>query len=266
MKTNLILEIRGVSKVFGSTVALDGIDFELRKGEVHAIVGENGAGKSTLMKILSGAYTKDRGTILFDGESVDINSVEVSRNIGVSMIYQEIEDVPTVNVAENIFLGRLPRSKVPGFLNFKELFDATKKILHEYNVDINPQRKISTLTTGERQFIEIIRAVVVKNAKIVIMDEPTSSLTRSEVEKLFSIVGELRKKGISVIYISHRLDEVMGIADRVSVFRDGKNRGTLEKHELDPDRVVSLMIGHVLKRVEKKTSERKKVVFVFKKL
>jgi len=266
MKNNVILEIRGVSKVFGSTVALDGIDFELRKGEVHAIVGENGAGKSTLMKILSGAYTKDRGTILFDRQSVDIDSVEVARNIGVSMIYQELEDVPTVTVAENIFLGRLPRGKIPGFLNFRELFDDTKKILHEYNVDINPQRKISTLTTGERQFIEIIRAVVVKNAKIVIMDEPTSSLTKSEVEKLFSIVGELRKKGISVIYISHRLDEVMGIADRVSVFRDGKNRGTLEKHELDPDKVVSLMIGHVLKRVEKKSSERKKVVFEVKKL
>lgn len=266
MEKQLLLEVKKVTKTFPGTTALDKIDFELRKGEVHAIVGENGAGKSTLMKIISGIYKKDSGTILFNGNPIDTHNVEIAQNIGISMIYQEMENVPMLTVAENIFLGRLPKSKVPGFVSFKKLVNEARKILNDYKVDIDPEKKLTSLTTGEKQFIEIIKAVTAKNSRIIIMDEPTSSLTSKETENLFSIIRELKKKEISIIYISHRLDEVVGIADRLSVFRDGKNRGILEKSEFNADKIISLMIGHVLKTMEKELIERKKVIFEVKKI
>jgi len=262
----LLLEIKKVVKTFPGTVALDEVDFNLKKGEIHAIVGENGAGKSTLMKIISGAYKKDSGTILVDGKETDIGSVEASRAIGISMIYQELENIQKLTVAENVFLGKLPRSRVPGFVNFKKLINETKKILKEFDIEIDPGKKLASLTTAEQQFIEIIKAITVKNARIIIMDEPTSSLTKKEVEKLFLIIKELKRKEISVIYISHRLDEVVGIADRLSVFRDGKNQGVLEKNEFDTNKIVSLMIGHELKTTEKNVFKEQKIIFEIKRL
>jgi len=262
----LLLEIKKVVKTFPGTVALDEVDFNLKKGDIHAIVGENGAGKSTLMKIISGAYKKDSGTILVDGKETDIGSVEASRAIGISMIYQELENIQKLTVAENVFLGKLPRSRVPGFVNFKKLINETKKILKEFDIEIDPGKKLASLTTAEQQFIEIIKAITVKNARIIIMDEPTSSLTKKEVEKLFLIIKELKRKEISVIYISHRLDEVVGIADRLSVFRDGKNQGVLEKNEFDTNKIVSLMIGHELKTTEKNVFKEQKIIFEIKRL
>lgn len=262
----MLLEIKKVVKTFPGTVALDEVDFNLKKGEIHAIVGENGAGKSTLMKIISGAYKKDSGTILVDGKETDIGSVEASRAIGISMIYQELENIQKLTVAENVFLGKLPRSRVPGFVNFKKLINETKKILKEFDIEIDPGKKLASLTTAEQQFIEIIKAITVKNARIIIMDEPTSSLTKKEVEKLFLIIKELKRKEISVIYISHRLDEVVGIADRLSVFRDGKNQGVLEKNEFDTNKIVSLMIGHELKTTEKNVFKEQKIIFEIKRL
>jgi len=262
----LLLEIQKITKTFPGTIALDKVDFNLKKGEIHAIVGENGAGKSTLMKIISGAYKKDSGTVLVDGKKTDIGSVEVSRAIGVSMIYQELENMPKLTVAENVFLGKLPRSRIRGFVNFKKLTSETKKILKEFDIDIDPGKKLASLTTAEQQFVEIIKAITVENARIIIMDEPTSSLTSKEVEKLFSIIKELKKKEISVIYISHRLDEVVGIADRLSVFRDGKNQGVLKKDEFNTNKIISLMIGHKLKVTGKNIIDRKKVIFEVKKL
>jgi len=238
----------------------------LKAGEIHAIVGENGAGKSTLMKILSGVYVKDSGTIWVNGKETDIGSVDEAKNLGISMIYQELENIQKLTVAENIFLGKLPRGRISGFVDFKKLLSETKNVLEDFDIDINPAQKLSKITTAEQQFVEIIKAITNENAKIIIMDEPTSSLTNREVAKLFLIIKELKKKGISVIYISHRLDEVVEIADRVSVFRDGKNQGVLKRDEFDTAKIVSMMIGHELKATEKNVIDRKKVVFEIKRL
>ena len=261
-----ILKVSKVTKVFTGTVALDGIDFDLKWGEVHAVVGENGAGKSTLMKILSGAYTKTSGDIFVDNASVEIGNVHASNTLGISMIYQELENIPKITVAENIFIGRLPKSRVPGFVNFTKLYKNTKKLLDEFLLDIDPKAKVSKLSVAQQQFVEIIKAITVKGARIIIMDEPTSSLTKDETEKLFQIIKDLKKKNISVIYISHRLDEVTGIADRISVFRDGKNVGVLLRDQFDSQKIISLMIGHLLKDEAKNRISRKDVIFEVKNL
>ena len=256
-----LLKMEKITKIFSGTTALDEIAFNLRSGEVHAIVGENGAGKSTLMKILSGAYIKTSGEILIDDKEVEINNVINSSYLGISMIYQELENIPKITVAENIFIGRLPKTKIPGFVNFKKLFTNTKKLLDEFSLKIDPKQKVNKLSVAQQQFVEIIKAITVKNARIIIMDEPTSSLTKDETEKLFQIINDLKKKNISVIYISHRLDEVTGIADRISVFRDGKNVGTLEKADFDSQKIISLMIGHFLQEKQAKSIKREKVLF-----
>jgi ribose transport system ATP-binding protein len=262
----IILQVKKVTKEFPGTLALDEIDFELTEGEVHAIVGENGAGKSTLMKILSGAYTKTSGHIFFYNREVEIDDVQHSQNLGISMIYQEMENIPKLTVAENIYLGRLPRGKMPGAVNFKQLYGETRRIFQDFKLEINPRTKLSSLTTAQQQFIEIIKAVTTKDAKIIIMDEPTSSLTKEETDRLFLIIEELKKKGISIIYISHRLDEIVEVADRVSVFRDGKNRGTLERENFDKNTIITLMLGHSIEGRDKKTIERRRIVFEVKDL
>jgi len=208
MTDNFRVRLQGISKSFGGVDALSDVSLEVRPGEIHAIVGENGAGKSTLMKILSGAYTKSSGTVLFQGREVELGDAQAAHELGVSMIYQELENVPKLSVAENIFLGRLPGGRLPGFVDFKQLHADADRLLQEYSVDIRSKARLSRLTTAQQQFVEIIKAVTVKNAKIVIMDEPTSSLTKEETDKLFEIIRELKKRGISVVYISHRLDEV----------------------------------------------------------
>ncbi len=261
MSEQYILEVRRLTKEFPGTIALDEMDFNLKKGEVRAVVGENGAGKSTLMKILSGAYTKTSGEILFNGAEVELGNVEASQALGISMIYQELENVTKLSVAENVFLGRLPKSKVPGFVDFPRLNTNTKNLLEEYNVDIDPKSRLSSLSVAQQQFVEIIKAVIVNNSRVVIMDEPTSSLTKEETDKLFKIIGDLKKNGISIIYISHRLDEVTDIADAISVFRDGKNQGTLQRDEFEKTRIITLMVGHEVKTEEKRKVERRKVVF-----
>ncbi len=262
----MLLEVKKVVKKFPGTIALNQVDFELEAGEVHAIVGENGAGKSTLMKIISGVYTKDSGKILIDGKEQDLGNVDTSRDFGISMIYQELENIQKLTVAENIYLGKLPKGKVPGFVNFRKLMEDTSEALNEFDININPTVKLSKITTAEQQFIEIIKAITIKNARVIIMDEPTSSLTNKEVEKLFTIIRELKSKGISVIYISHRLDEVAEIADRVSVFRDGKRQGVFKRGDFDTESIISMMIGHELEETGKNISERKEVIFEIKKM
>ncbi len=261
MNKEVLLKVEKLVKTFPGTIALDEVDFTLHRGEVHAIVGENGAGKSTLMKILSGIYVKDSGTITIEGEENEIGSVGIAQQLGISMIYQELENIQKLSVAENIYLGKLPKSSVPGFVNFKKLIHDTKTVLQEFDIAIDPTVKLSRISTAEQQFVEIIKAITTKNAKIVIMDEPTSSLTKKEVDKLFAIIKQLREKQISVIYISHRLDEVTTIADRISVFRDGKNRGVLEREQFAPSTIISMMIGHDLKDVSKRKIERDEVIF-----
>lgn len=260
-----LLEAREVVKVFPGTVALDGINLALRRGEVHAVVGENGAGKSTLMKILSGAYRLTSGQIFIDGREVSLHSAEDAQQNGISMLYQELANVPKLSVAENIFLGLLPRQGVLGLVDFRTLFSRTQEYFDAYKVDINPKTILARLTLAEKQFVEIIRVITAKNARIVIMDEPTSSLTKSETERLFTIIRELKKRGTTIVYISHRLDEVQEIADRISVFRDGKNVGTLEREAFDERRIIMLMLGQALMRLEKQAGKaglrRQKVLF-----
>jgi len=265
-QSSLILKVKEVTKTFPGTIALDKVNFDLKKGEVHAIVGENGAGKSTLMKILSGVYTKDSGSLYLNGGKVDITGVNDSIDLGISMIYQELENILKITVAENIFIGRLPESRLKGFVNFRKLFKDTKNILEEFKIGINPREVLSNLSIANQQFIEIIKAVTTKNARIIIMDEPTSSLTKDETGKLFQIIEDLKGKGISIIYISHRLDEITGIADRVSVFRDGKNVGTLDKNEFSSEKIITMMIGHELKEIEKEYKLKEKVIFEVKDL
>ena len=264
--TEPLLVVKKLTKQFPGTIALDEMDFDLRKGEVHAVVGENGAGKSTLMKILSGAYTKSSGSIFIESEEVEINEVADSQEYGINMIYQELTNLPKLTVAENIFLGVLPRKGPLGLVDFKELFSSAKQILENYKLDISPRAKLASLSVAEKQFVEIIRVISAKNANIIIMDEPTSSLTKNEIEKLFTIINELKRKNITIIYISHRLDEVVKIADRVSVFRDGKNAGTLAKGEFDEHRIITMMLGHALEKSLKTTKKREDLIFEVKNL
>ncbi len=259
------ISVQGVKKVFAGTVALDEIDFNLKQGEIHAIVGENGAGKSTLMKILSGAYSMTSGQVFIQDEQVELDGIDISQRYGIYMLYQELMNLPKLSVAENIFLGVLPRKSALGFVDYKNLYRMTKEYFDIYKISIDPRTQLSKLTIAEKQFVEIIRTITSKNAKVVIMDEPTSSLTKDETQKLFSIIRELKNKGIAVIYISHRLDEVIEIADRISVFRDGKNRGTLERDQFDEHKVIMLMLGRSLMRTEKESEkqsvQRTEVVF-----
>ncbi|TFG62300.1 MAG: sugar ABC transporter ATP-binding protein [Spirochaetales bacterium] len=260
------LAVEKVSKQFPGTLALDEIDFDLFKGEVHAVVGENGAGKSTLMKILSGAYLKTSGRIMLEGEEINLQGVDSAQKLGINMIYQELSNLPKLSVAENIFLGVLPRRKILGAVDFNTLYRDSRVILENYGLAISPKQTLAKLTVAEKQFIEIIRVISAKNAKIIIMDEPTSSLSRDETETLFRIINELKKKNVTIIYISHRLDEVVTIADRLSVFRDGKNRGTLERGMFDEEKIITLMLGHSLEREQKKNLQSDETIFEVKNL
>lgn len=245
-----ILKATGITKIFAGTVALDGIDFELRAGEVHAVVGENGAGKSTLMKVLSGVYAPDGGEIEIDGAVLDPGKPMSSVDAGISMIHQELSNLPKLSVAENIFLGRLPSNWL-GLVDFRQIVEKTQDYFDRYKVEINPQKKLANLSVAEKQFVEIIKATQASDARIVIMDEPTSSLSKEEVVKLFRIIEALKADGKTIVYISHRLDEIAEIADRVSVFRDGKNRGVLTRGDFHEEKIIEMMIGHSIGRLDK---------------
>jgi ABC-type sugar transport system ATPase subunit len=259
------LEAKGIVKIFGGTTALNGVDFNLKYGEVHAVVGENGAGKSTLMKIFSGVYRKTSGRIFFRNKEININTVFDSQNLGISMIYQELSNLPKLSVAENICLGKMSRSKF-GIVNFKKIYTEVGKLFERYNVNINPMELMGKLTIAEKQFVEILKAISVKNTKIVIMDEPTSSLTKEEIKLLFSIIEQLKKEGVSIIYISHRLDEIVEIADRVSVFRDGKNRGTRERGSFDQNEIINMMLGHTIEEFKKVNVTQNEVILEIRNL
>jgi ABC-type sugar transport system ATPase subunit len=236
-----ILEIRGVSKSFSGIEVLHAVDFELAAASVHALVGENGAGKSTLIKILSGVHRRDAGEIRIDGNPVEILSPHLAQTLGIVTIYQERNLIPYLSVGENILLGELP----VGFLTvvqWNRLFDRAAAILSNLNLNLNPRDLVANLTTGEQQAVEIAKALY-KKARIVIMDEPTASLVESEIENLFGLIGRLQREGVSVIYISHRLDEVFQVADTVSVLRDGRKVLTCAITEISKDQLVKAMVG-----------------------
>jgi len=238
-----LLEVRGISKGFPGVRALYDVDLTLGRGEVLALVGENGAGKSTLMKILAGVQPPDSGTIRVDGREVTIDSVRAAIANGISLIHQELNLADNLPIGANIFLGREPHRW--GWIDSRRLNANARGVLARVGLDVAPTTPLSALTIGRQQLVEISKALSV-DARILIMDEPTSSLSAHETEQLFRVVNELRAAGVSVIYISHRLGEVRELADRVTVLRDGENAGELARNEISHDNMVRLMVGREL--------------------
>lgn len=236
-----LLELRGITKRFGATLALNDVRFDLRAGEVHALMGENGAGKSTLMKILSGNIQRDAGSILIDGEPVDIRSPRDARAHGIAIIHQELNTVPAMTVAENLSLGQEPRNRF-GLLDRRRVLKDAREKLARIHADIDPARPLGTLGIGMQQMVEIARAVS-EDARVLVLDEPTAALSRAEAQALYAVVNRMREEGVGLIYISHRMEEVWQLADRISVFRDGSYVGTGARDELSEADVVRMMVG-----------------------
>jgi len=236
--------MRHIRKTFPGVVALDDMHLDLREGEVHVLLGENGAGKSTLMKILSGAYRKDSGQIFLRGEEVEIQGPKHAQKLGIGIIYQELNLVPYLTAGENVFLGREPR-RIPGVIDQKALFAAAQEILDRLGLSINARTLVSELGVAEQQMVEVAKALSL-NARILIMDEPTSALTEQEITELFATIRRLKAKGVSIIYISHRMDELFAIGDRVTVFRDGLYIGTESIAAVDQRKLIRMMVGRSL--------------------
>ncbi len=238
-----ILRLRGINKAFPGVKALTDVDLTIRKGEVHALVGENGAGKSTLMKIISGAYKKDSGTVWFDGKEVENTTPKQSEQMGISIIYQELNLIERVSVAENVFIGRYPLRG--GLVQWGKMVKDAQALFDEYELKIDAKRLVRSLTMAQKQMVEIIKAVSI-NAKVIIMDEPTSSLSGKETESLFRIIEKLKANGVAVVFITHRLDEIFAICDRMTVLRDGHYIGEKNISEITKSEMIAMMIGREL--------------------
>lgn len=238
-----LLDMRRVSKEFPGVKALDKVDFKLRPGSVHALVGENGAGKSTLMKCLFGIYKMDAGQIFFQGESVDFSNPKQALDNGVAMVHQELNQVMYRNVMDNIWLGRYPEKGL--IVDERTMYRRTKEILEGLGINIDPRSRVNSLSVSERQMVEIAKAVSY-NSRILVLDEPTSSLTEKEVEHLFSIINRLKADGCGIIYISHKMEEIFEIADEITILRDGQWIGTEPVHNLDMDKIIHMMVGREL--------------------
>ncbi len=235
-----ILKMQGISKRYGGIVALDNVNLDLKEGEILCLLGENGAGKSTLMKILSGVIPPSSGEIYLNDQKIDIKNPEMAHQHGISTVYQELIQFPDMTIMENIYVGRYPKKK--GLVDFTELKKKTLKLMDELNIHFEPDEYIRNLSVAQRQLVEIMKAVSF-NSKIIIFDEPTSSLTTEETAILFRIIDELKKKNISMIYISHRLEDIFAIGDRITVLRDGKNSGGGMVKDMNTDQVIALMVG-----------------------
>ncbi len=240
-----LLRINHISKSFPGVKALDNVSFDVEKGTVHAVMGENGAGKSTLMKCIFGLYTADEGNIQLNGDICDFESTKDALNGGISMIHQELQNIPSQNVMENIWIGRIPYRKKSGVLRWvdeNQMYNNTLTLFKDLHLSINPKSMVKDLNVSTCQLLEIARAVSY-NAKLIIMDEPTSSLTDKEAEILFAIIEMLINKGVSILYISHKLEEVMQISQKVTVLRDGNLVGTFETDKIDSDYLIKSMVG-----------------------
>ena len=238
--SGVFLQVKGVYKQFGGVTVLRGVDLDVNYGEVHALMGENGAGKSTIIKIITGVFTKDSGEISIDGKHVEIHNRHTSSALGIQVIYQELSLIPALTVTENIFLGQ--EWSRYGLSAKKRMKERVQSLIDHYGFDIDPDAVVETMGMAQRQMVEILKALAFK-AKLIIMDEPTSSLSAAESEKLFETIDGLRKRGAGILYISHRLEEVYRLADRLTVMRDGKIVGVLSKEEIEPRLVTSMMIG-----------------------
>jgi ABC-type sugar transport system ATPase subunit len=241
----VLLRATGICKTFGAIQALKHVDFDLRKGEIHGLVGENGAGKSTLIKILSGAYRPDEGEIKFGDECVQWDTPMECRRRGIETVYQELSLVPMLTVGENIYLDRASRGRIFKKVDRKQMFADARQILDRWGVGIRPTDRVEALTMGKRQLVEIGRALSA-NALVIILDEPTSSLTSREAAELFKVCRLLREEGVGIIFISHRMEEVLQISDRVTVFRDGEKVVTKDASALGPREIVQYIVGRDL--------------------
>jgi ABC-type sugar transport system ATPase subunit len=239
-----VLAARGIRKSFGGVRALKGVDFEVNRREIHAVVGENGAGKTTLMMILSGVYPPDAGQVWLEGVPVSFESPGAARAAGVSTVFQELSLAPNLDVAENIFANRQP-TRALGFIDRRRLRDEARRWLERVGLTCSPDTTVGQLSLADQQLVEIAKALSL-HAKVLILDEPTSALAEAEVEKLFEIIRRLRDEGTAVVYISHKLKEVFDVADRATVLRDGERMGTLKVADVTPDDVIRLMVGRVL--------------------
>ncbi len=236
-----LLEMRGVTKSFGSFQALKGVDFTLKEGQVHALVGENGAGKSTLMKVLSGVERRDGGSMTVSGRPVAFSSVSDARAHGIVMVYQELALVPSLTVAENLFLGDLSP-----LINHRDLRRRAAALLRDIELDIDPAMEVERLSIGEQQLVEIAGALA-REGRILVLDEPTAALSALETERLFGLIERVQRDGVAVVYISHRLEEVFHIADQVTVLRDGALVGSVAVADVAPDQVVQMMVGRAVR-------------------
>lgn len=245
MNYEYVLETRNIKKVFPGVVALDGISLKFRPGSVHSLMGENGAGKSTLMKILSGMYKATEGVMLYKGAEKEFSGPVESIRQGISMIHQELSPVPHRSVMENIWLGREPMIRMTPLVDHQKMYDDSKKLLDDLELTIDPREQMAKLTVAKMQMVEIAKAVSY-NSEVVIMDEPTSSLTKKEVEHLFKIIRRLKDQGKAIIYISHKMDEIFAISDEISVLRDGRFVGSYNAADLNTDKLIALMVGREL--------------------
>ncbi|MBW5447797.1 ATP-binding cassette domain-containing protein [Cohnella sp. CFH 77786] len=237
-----LVAMEGIEKRFPGVHALKQCRFELRAGEVHALVGENGAGKSTLMKVLTGVYRKDAGRIVYKGTEVDIPDTIKAQQLGIGIIHQELNLMPHLTVAQNIYIGREPRKKIPLFLDEKALHEQVRHLFGRMNLAVDPRAKVSELTVAKQQMVEIAKALSYRS-EVLIMDEPTAALTDSEIAELFRIIARLRAEGVGIVYISHRMDELRRITDRITVMRDGSYIDTVRTADVDMDRIIAMMVG-----------------------
>jgi ribose transport system ATP-binding protein len=250
----VLIKMEGIEKWFPGVHALSQASFELRAGEVHALVGENGAGKSTLMKIIGGIYDKDDGQMHLNGDEVVVQNPRQAQDLGISIIHQELNLMPHLSIAQNIFIGREPRGKVSFVVDDKTTNQEARKLFDLLSLDLDPNTKVADLTVAKQQMVEIAKALSF-NAKILIMDEPTAALTDTEIEDLFTIIRQLRDNGVGIVHISHRLEELKLIADRVTVMRDGRTIDTLLTEEASIDKIISLMVGRTIYEAEPEIPE-----------
>ncbi len=259
-----LLEFRNISKYFPGVKALDDVSFDLYPGEVHVIVGENGAGKSTLMKVLSGAYTADSGQVVLEGKPLEKNSPKISEEMGISMIYQELNLVPELSISSNVFLGHEIKKGI--FVDKRAQKKRADELLKDVGIQVDSNTLVKNLGVGTQQMVEIIKALS-KNAKIIVFDEPTSSLTESEIRELFRIIGLLKERGVGMFYISHRLEELFEIGNRVTVMRDGKHILTDEIKNLSMSQIIEGIAGRTIENLYPHTrKERGEVLFEIKNL
>lgn len=267
-----VLEMKNIEKSFPGVKALDDVSFKVKKGEIHALIGENGAGKSTLMKVLTGVLKSDRGELFLYGEKVLIDNINQAQELGLALIFQEINLVQTLPIAENIFLGKLKRNNA-GLVDWKVIKSEAEKILRSMDFQLDVNKKVESISGAAKQMVEIARALSA-DAKILIMDEPTSSLTTVEVEKLFTIMRRLKERGVTIVYISHKLNEIFDICDTVTVLRDGKVIDTHPVANVTPEKIIEQMVGRTIEMefpkrntkpgeiiFEAKNIRRKKILF-----